>query len=129
MIDIDTRLTGDVSAGLDKLEAKIKQQILFSGVAAMALVFYNEVRLNASRNRKSGTLYDAIYRVYSPESSSDVAKVYKVSVNKKKAPHWAFLEFGTSRMTAKPYIRPAISRRQDAIKAGLKRMAERMAQV
>jgi HK97 gp10 family phage protein len=127
VVEIGTSLTGDVGAGLDKLEAKVKQQVLFSGVAAMALVFYNEVKLNASRHRKSGTLVDAIYRVYSPESSTDATKVYKVSVNKKKAPHWHFLEFGTSRMTAKPYIRPAISRRHDAIRAGMKRMAERMA--
>lgn len=129
MVDIDTRLTGNVELNLDKFESAIKQKVLFSGVAAMAKVMYDEVQLNASRHVKTGKLLGAVYRAYSPEKSDDAQKVYHVSVNKKKAPHWSFLENGTSRQPATPFIRPALDRLPDAIKAGNARMAERFDEV
>jgi HK97 gp10 family phage protein len=138
MVEINTNLSGDITAGLDKFEAKIKGDVILSGVAAMARVIYDEVKLNASarttsgnrreKGRPPGTLEKAIYRVFSPEDSKDGTKVYKVSVNKTKAPHWWLVEFGSSRAPAYPYIRPAFSRIHDAIKAGNERMRERLAE-
>lgn len=121
-----TNLTGDITSGLDKLEAKIKGEVLLSGVAAMARVIYDEVKLNASRHVKTGTLANAVYRAYSPERSKDGVQIYHVSVNKKKAPHWHFLELGTSRQPAQPFIRPALDHMQQAIKAGQDRMKDRL---
>lgn len=153
MIGIETKLIGDLAANLDRFEAQIKESVLMSGVAAMALEVYNEVKLNTSglmssssygplpkssphatyfygQNEKyllpARALYNAIYRVYSKEQSSDTVKTYKVSVNKKKAPHWAMVEYGTSHSAAHPYIRPAFDKINLAIEAGMVRMHERI---
>jgi phage protein, HK97 gp10 family len=125
VVEIKTNLSGDIIAGLDALEANIKGEVLLSGVAAMARVIYDEVKLNTSpprMGRKTGNLHDAVYRVYAKERGSDDTKVYRVSVNHKKAPHWHLLEFGTSRAPAHPYIRPAFDKIQQAIEAGNERM-------
>jgi len=132
MIAIETKLTGDLSGALDKFAEKIQGQVLISGVAAMARVIYDEVKLNTSPPRmgmKTGNLHNAIYRVYSPEMSTDTKKVYKVSVNKSKAPHWHLLEYGTSRAPAHPYIRPAADHMNQAIAAGMSRITVRMGEI
>lgn len=138
MIDVEVKLSGDVTAGLDAWAKKIEGEIVLSGVAAMALVIYDEVKLNTSGARgtgapgappkkgPTGNLNNAIYRVYVPERSRDGQQVYKVSVNKSKAPHWHLIEYGTVRAPAHPYIRPAWGRIGAAIEAGKKRIAERM---
>ncbi len=137
MLNIETKLTGNLVADLDKFEASIKDSVIFSGAAAMARVIYDEVKLNTSGARKTGmpldppgvktgTLNNAIYRVYAADRSSQYVKVYRVSVNKSKAPHWHLLEYGHSRAPAHPFIRPAWDHVQRAIAAGKARMAERL---
>jgi HK97 gp10 family phage protein len=131
MVNIETKLSGDMLAGLEKFSDKIKDSVVFSGAAAMASVLYDEVKLNASPPRmgkKSGNLESSIYRVYSPEKSGEGFKTYRISWNRTKAPHGHLLEFGTSRAPAKPFVRPAFDRVQDAIKAGKERMTERLAE-
>ncbi|MBI4291323.1 MAG: hypothetical protein HY661_07590 [Betaproteobacteria bacterium] len=131
MLDMQTKLTGNLSADLERFEATIKESVIMSGAAAMARVFYEEVKLNTSPPRmgiKTGNLHNAIYRVYAGDRSSEYAKVYRISVNKAKAPHWHLLEFGHSGQAAHPYIRPAFDLVQQAIGAGNARMAERLAQ-
>lgn len=130
MVEIDVKLSGDLTEGLDKFAQKIQDSIALSGAAAMARVIYDEVKLNTSPprlGRVTGKLHDAVYRAYSPESSGDGQQIYHVSVNKKEAPHWFLLEYGTSRMRAHPYLRPALSRLKDAATAGMTRMQQRMA--
>jgi HK97 gp10 family phage protein len=129
MIELDTKLSGDFTSGLDKLEAKVRGEVLLSGVAAMAKVIYDEVLSNTSpprMGRVTGTLHDSVYRAFSPERSTQETKIYHVSVNKRKAPHWHLLEYGTSRMSARPYLRPALSRMGDAVDAGMKRLKDRL---
>jgi hypothetical protein len=140
MVELRTNaVTGTAIDGLDRLAAKVKQSVIFSGAAAMARVFYEELKLNTSGARatgapndppgvKTGTLHDAVYRVYAPELSTGETKVYHVSVNKSKAPHWWLIEYGNSRAPAHPYIRPALDKTQEAIKAGSARMKERLAE-
>lgn len=130
MVEIKTNLSSDITAGLDKFAAKVSGDITLSGVAAMANVIYLEVKSNASPpriGRVTGNLHDAIYRAYSPERSTDTTKIYHVSVNKSKAPHWFMVEHGTSKMAARSYLRKSLDRMQDAIKAGSERMRERLA--
>lgn len=126
---IEAKLTGDLD--FSKLEKVVKDKVLFSGAATMAKVIADEVRLNASPpriGRKSGNLQASIYWVYSAERSTDDRKTYRVSWNKRKAPHGHLLEFGTSKMPAHPFLRPAFSRVNDAIKQAKERMAERLAE-
>jgi HK97 gp10 family phage protein len=120
---------GDTLANLDKLEREARTRLLFSGASAMSRVFYEEARLNAARNRKTGTLYEAIYRVHSKDRSTEDRVTYQVSWNHRLAPHGHLIEFGTSRAPAYPFIRPAFARAADAVQAGLARMTERMDEI
>jgi HK97 gp10 family phage protein len=118
-----------LSAKLAQLGAAIKSEVSIAGAAAMAVVIYDEVRLNADRHVKTGKLRDSIYRVYSKRKSVNARQVYQISWNKKKAPHGHLLEFGTSRSPAYPFIRPSVSRSGDAVKAGMARMAAAMKKI
>lgn len=132
MIDIQVKLGGNIEAALARYEAKIKQQALLAGVAKAAEIVYDEVRLNAARGGaafpdvQTGTLEKNIYRAYVPERSTDERKVYVVGPRKSAAPHWIFLEFGTSKMAAQPFLRPSTSRIPAALEKGKRRMAERL---
>lgn len=126
---IESNLIGDFDLDLTRYEQKIQEKVIFSGAASMAKTIYDEVKLNASGSRgegfpgrKTGTLAESIYRVYSPERSGDSVKTYRISWNKKKAPHGHLIEFGTSRMAARPFIRPAFDHMGSAIRSGLASM-------
>ena len=127
MIRVNTKLTGDLSGALDKLVKGVREEVLFSGVAAMAKVIYDEAREQVPVN--SGLLKESIYRVYSPEQSTDDSKLYRISWNKKKAPHGHLIEFGTSRSPAHPFMRPAFDRVHEAIEAGKARMGEKLGEL
>lgn len=140
---------------LDELQAKlraygkaVKDEVAIEGAAGMGLVIYEEARANVrvsskphyfygSNSKKSGTKYlfnpgnlrNAIYRVYSPEKSSDTLKLYRVSWNRTKAPYGAMVEFGTSRAPATPFMGPSLSRLNDAITAGKMRMAKKLTEI
>jgi HK97 gp10 family phage protein len=142
-------------AALDELRAKlraygevVKDEVAIEGAAGMGRVIYEEARANVhvsskphyfygSNSKKSGTKYlfnpgnlrNAIYRVYSPEKSSDTLKMYRVSWNHTKAPYGAMVEFGTSRAAAKPFMGPSLSRLDDAITAGKKQMAAKLDEI
>lgn len=126
-MDIKTKLTGDLAGALDKFTKNVQEKVLFAGVAAMAKVMYDEAKLQVPV--QSGTLKESIYRVYSPEKSTDATKLYRISWNKKTAPHGHLIEFGTSRAPAHPFIRPAFDRVQEAINVGKARMAEKIAEL
>lgn len=131
MLNIETKLSGDLAADLDKFSAAVKDSVVFSGAAAMAKVLYEEVKLNASPPRmgkKTGNLESSIYRVYAPEKSGGGYKTYRISWNHAKAPHGHLLEFGTSRAPAKPFVRPAFDKVHQAIQAGKERMQARLSE-
>lgn len=137
MLNIETKLSADLFLDLEKFELTVKNDILISGAAGMAKVIYDEVKLNTSGARatgkpldppgvKTGTLHNAVYRVYSKERSTAETRMYRISVNKSKARHWWLVEFGSSRAPAHPYIRPAFDHIPQAIEAGQERMRQRM---
>ena len=126
MFSFDTKQLDALKASLKAYAGKIETQVAIEGAAGMAVVIYDEVKANASRIKKSGLLESAIYRVYSPEKSSATAKLYRISWNKKKAPHGHLIEFGTSTAPAYPFLGPARSRIPDAITAGQARMAKKL---
>ena len=128
-MNFDLSELNGLQAQLNAFAEAVKTEVAFAGVAAMGNVIYKEVKLNASRHKKSGLLESAIYRAYSPENSSPTLKTYRISWNKKKAPHGHLVEFGTSRAPAYPFLRPATARIPDAIKAGQDRMAQKLAEI
>ncbi len=140
MLNIEMNLKGDIAADLSKFEAHVKESVLFSGVAAMAKLLYDEARIKAPVSDKEhwfhgthqkylfqpGTLRDSIYRVYAHERSNKERKTYRISWNHEKAPYGFMVEYGTSRAPAHPFMRPAFDRVHDAIAAGNERMAARL---
>ena len=117
---------------LDALEKKL-QAAARPAAQAAAQVLYDEVRLNSTRGGEfphmskkphgykgnptafsPGNLKAAIYQVYSKTNSVDGKQTYQISYNHKKAFYGRFLEFGTVKMAAKPFIRPAYDTKKAA---------------
>ena len=101
---------------------------------AGAQVFYDEVKQRVPMSAKPhksgkktynpGTLRKAIYQAFADKESGDGKAMYRVSWNKTHAFYGRFVEFGTSKMAAKPFLRPAY----DAARArALQAVQERMA--
>ena len=100
-----------------------------------AQVFYDEVKQRvpiSAKPHKSGkktynpgTLRKAIYQAFADKESGDGKASYRISWNKSHAFYGRFVEFGTSRMAAKPFLRPAYdAARAKALQAVQERMAE-----
>lgn len=118
-------VSSDVAEGLLQLEAGIKEKVLRSGARAGALVFYNEIRLRVPF--ASGTLYESVYHWHDDKTSTPTRQTYATGPNKKKAPHWHWLEYGNVHTAAKPYIRPSFTGKQAAALAAMNaRMSVRM---
>ena len=112
---MDTRkLLGQLDAIADGLAEAARP-----AAQAGAQVFYDTVRAKAPvstmahstkgklQTYQPGNLRDAVYQVYSVKRSHDALAAYEVSVNTKKAFYWRFVEFGTKRMKAQPFLRPS----------------------
>jgi len=126
MVEFNLTMKEDFTAGLNRLESKVREKVLLSGAATMAKAVYDEAKLNASRHIKTGTLHNAIYRVYAKDKSTDSKITYEISWNKTVAPHGHLIEFGTSRAPAYPFIRPAFDHIHQAIQTGQQRMQDVM---
>ena len=130
-----------ISASFDfsKIAAKLDKITQAAGKAmrpaaqAGAQVFYAEVKQRvpvSAKPHKSGkktynpgTLREAIYQAFADKESGKDKAMYRVSFNKTHAFYGRFVEFGTSKMAAKPFIRPAY----DAARAkALQAVQERM---
>lgn len=126
MLKATSKLRGNLDAGLKKLEADIRDRVCLSGAAAMARVLYKEAEGYAAAHHKTGKLESAIRRRYNEQRSNGSKKTYWVSWNPKVAPHGHFLEYGTSRAPAYPFIAPAFGHIQEAIAAGKEQMGKKL---
>lgn len=99
-----------------------------------AQVFYDEVKQRVPMSAKPhksgkktyspGSLQRAIYQAFMKEESGPGVSKYRISWNKTHAFYGRFVEFGTSKMAAKPFLRPAYdAARAKALKAVQERMA------
>lgn len=114
--------TDDIVAQIEAIEQRFKDAIRPAAFAG-AEVYYNEVMLRVPR--RTGLLAGSIYMVHSEDNSTPGAReTYHVSWNKKKAPHGHLLEFGTSRMAAKPFLRPAYEAAKGRAEAEMKRVLQ-----
>ncbi len=105
-----------ILAALDGFAEEVKGPVIRAGSAAAAKVLYDEAR--ALCPVKTGNLRTAIYRVHSDTESTDRKSVYHVSWNRKKAFYGQFVEFGTSKMPARSFLRRAFENAHgDAVKA------------
>lgn len=111
-----------LNAKLDSI-TKAAEDAARPAAQAGAEVFYNEVRQRVPQSaapHKSGkkiyspgTLRRAIYQAYADKESGQGKARYRISWNKSHAFYGRFVEFGTSKTAAKPFLRPAY----DAVRA------------
>jgi HK97 gp10 family phage protein len=106
-----------LNAKLDEITLAAEEGVRPAAQAG-AQVFYDEMRARVPVSAKThhtkskkqtfdpGNLRAAIYQAFVEKESNEARAVYRISVNKDKAFYWVFLELGTSRMPARPFIRP-----------------------
>lgn len=68
----------------------------------------------------AGALRDSIYQVYSKDNSSEGKATYHISWSAEGAPYAWMVEFGTSKMRARPFLAPAIAESRDAAARAIK---------
>ncbi len=139
------------TAGLDALEAGIREKVLRPMAYAGIKVFYDEIRQRVPV--AGGTLFGSIYHYHVERESGPDKQVYATGPNKKKAPHWYNVEYGhwlvnkVIKVNGKfvatkdrlptpvwvpgvPYVRPAYdAKRATAFAAMRKRGTEKLAEV
>lgn len=125
---IQKRLDGLVARATDNLRPAAQ---------AGAQAFYEEVKARApvgqsvhhTKGKKQtfqpGNLRASIYQAYADGESTDRKAVYRVAWNKKKAFYGRFVEHGTSKMAAQPFLRPGYdAARSKAIEAARQKLRE-----
>lgn len=118
-----------LNARIDRIKASAKGAVRPAAQAGIQ-VYYDEVKARApvgqsvhhTKGKKQtfqpGNLRDSIYQAYADKESNDKRAAYRVSYNKKKAFYGHFVENGTSKMAAQPFIRPSYDAvRKEAIHA------------
>lgn len=144
----------------DKLKKQIdaeaaKVRAALSAIArGMSQVIYEAVVYNVTANvgEVTGNLKSSIYQAYSPERSNENKAVYRISWNKKTAPHGHLVEFGyvqiyqvvpnhrdggwitlvdkkldiAKHIPARPFLRPAMAHEDEAIERGKRVLYSRM---
>lgn len=119
------KMSGDIAAQLKAYQAEVRATFREAAFAA-ATVFYDEMQNTVPE--VTGTLKQAIYRYREVDKSKDGVEVFSVGVNVVKAPHWHFLEYGTRRQAAQPFLRPAYDKKSgEANKAATETMRKRLA--
>ncbi|MDR6216173.1 HK97-gp10 family putative phage morphogenesis protein [Paracidovorax wautersii] len=127
-----------INARMDRVKDAAKKAARPAAQAG-AQVFYDEVRQRApvsdkphsTKGKKQtfqpGNLRDRIYQAYMREQSGDGSARYRISWNRKDAFYARFVEFGTSRMAAQPFLRPGYDAVRDAaVLAAKETMRERI---
>lgn len=128
----------ELADAMRELPKQVAKNALRSAVNAGASEIRKEARTRAPK--KSGTLKRALYQKQIREESSQYKQVFYVGVRagptrgkdgkkdySRDAWYWRFVEFGTSKMAAKPFLRPAFeSKKQAAVSAIGKKLDERI---
>jgi len=125
------KLTGfkELAAALRELGPRIARNTLRRSVSSAAVVIRNEARAKApvdtgemkkdimiKRERDSKDQMSARYSVFVRSGKKSRLAGKKRDVNRDSF-YWRFVEFGTSKMAAKPFLRPAFeAQKENAVK-------------
>ena len=129
MLKVKSTVKGNIREALKQLEDAVGEKVLMSAASGMAYVLYKHAEEYAAEHRKSGTLESAIRRRFVEQISTHKRKSYYISWNPRVAPHGQFLEYGTSRAPAYPFIGRAFNHMPEAIAMGKLRMAKKYQEV
>lgn len=151
MAEVTLQLTGfkELAAALRELPDRVAKNALRSAVNAGATVIKKEAIGRAPRD--TGALQANLYQKQIREQSGDSRQTFYVGVRKGVAKYantkanrrsgkvgkvyendgttfyWKFLEFGTSKMAARPFLRPAFDmKKEDAVAAIGAKLDERI---
>lgn len=155
MTTVQIKGLAELNRALAELPPRLARNVLRGSVAAGAAVIRQEAKERAPRyagevvagHPPPGTLKRAIYSAQARRLSSLLEQVYHVGVvsgkrakvgkaksgkaksgKSKDAYYWRFVEFGTVKMAAKPFLRPAFeAKKLEAVEAIRRYMAERIA--
>jgi HK97 gp10 family phage protein len=136
----------ELNKALRELPERIARNVLRASVSAGAAEIRKEVKAKApvytgpvsAGHPPPGTLKRAVYQKQARQLSSLIRQVFIVGVRtggRKKdkkgrsldAYYWRFVEFGTEKMAARPFMRPAFEAKKNAaIEAIRSYMAERI---
>lgn len=109
------------------LPDRIGRNVLRGAVNASSTVVRNAAKQNEMRSNETGVLQNAIYQKQIPELSNDKQQIFHIGWRKGKryqavvrgkktlnldAYYGMFLELGTSKMYARPFMRPALASNQ-----------------
>ena len=145
------QITGlsELNRALSEFPERLARNVLRGSVAAGAAVIRKDARERAPRyegpvaagHPPPGTLKRAIYSAQARRLSGLLQQVYQVGVVSGKrtkksgrksgraadAYYWRFVEFGTVKMAARPFLRPAFeAKKLDAVEAIRAYMAQRI---
>lgn len=124
-VDFDT---SELQANLEKFADDVVDKALRPAAFAASKVLYAEMNLRVPV--RTGLLKSALYQYHNEKKSVDGVQIYSIGVNKKKAPHWHFLELGTIREPARPFIAPTYDAKiVEAMEAARKRLAEKLDEI
>lgn len=146
------RLEGSLADSIAKFKADIVDKALRSGIYAGARLLYDELKLRTPVG-PTGNLNAAVYHWHDDKRSVGGKQVYRIGVNKVKAPHWFNVEYGHWRVNVvyrgpggaliptkqrlpapvwvpgHPYLRPTADRMPQAIAAAKARLAQRIGEL
>lgn len=140
----------ELSAALKELPQRIARNVLRQSVARGAAVIRDEAKTRAPVSEAArpggpvpGTLRRAIVVRHDARRSNALSQTYVVTVRQGKkyrnqgkkgnrsqdAYYWRWVEFGTVKMRARPFLRPAFeTKKQEAVRAITEYLAQRIAQ-
>jgi HK97 gp10 family phage protein len=134
MMSVDIKGLKELQAALNQLPREVQKRPLRAAVSAAAKVIQDEAKRRAPID--TGNLRKAVYRTRSRSGSGPGQETFLVAVKKGKAEYantarnrrlnrvgkkyqtqgeayyWRFLEFGTAKMAAKPFLRPAFENKK-----------------
>lgn len=139
-MDVEIKLEGfkELARELRDMPEKIGRNVLRAAVNAGATAVRREVQTRAPVD--TGRLRRSIYQRQVREQSNLQRQVFHVGVRSgvrrnedgskdrsRDAWYWRFIEFGTVKLPARPFLRPAFESRQtEAIEAMRRRLKERI---
>jgi HK97 gp10 family phage protein len=114
----------DAVAGLEHLAERV-QAAVRPAAQAGAQVLYDDVRARVPQD--TGLLHSAIYQAFADGESTEERVTYRVSWNRSKAWYGRLVEFGTVKMAARPFIRPAFdAAHKRALEAAQRKFIDRV---
>jgi HK97 gp10 family phage protein len=129
---VSSNFAADIKAQLAQFVDKVNADVLPVAMYAGTKILYDEMKINAPKGtpRSTGRLADAIYHFRVEKGTPKDQQIWHIGVNKRKAPHWHWLEYGNSQIPAQSYIRKtSASKMTVAINASLAKFAEKMKEV